>query len=166
MTVENFVRTVYTVFEKAEKSPKLAVFSVIFGLILAMFLRFQSYDFDAIAHAGAPLVITVQNFIKIVWTVFEKIFREVFSERSGEKRYDCISSRELFNCLCNVYQPGDKDSLKIYRTKIVYAAYPLKLVRKKIGRERVNTSRKTYQPAQTRRKFLWKSSVSRDKPLN
>ena len=26
-----------------------------FGLILAMFLTFQLYDFDAIAHAGAPL---------------------------------------------------------------------------------------------------------------
>ena len=27
----------------------------VFGLILAMFLTFQSYDFDAFAHAGAPL---------------------------------------------------------------------------------------------------------------
>ena len=28
---------------------------VIFGLILSMFLQSKSYDFDAIAHAGAPL---------------------------------------------------------------------------------------------------------------
>ena len=51
MTVENFVRIVWTVFEKIEKSRKMADF----GLILAMFLTFQSYDFDAFAHAGAPL---------------------------------------------------------------------------------------------------------------
>ena len=50
MTVENFVRIVWTVFEKIKKSRKMAVF----GLILAMFLTFQSYDFDAFEHAGAP----------------------------------------------------------------------------------------------------------------
>ena len=55
MTVENFVRIVWTVFEKSEKSRKMAVFLAIFGLILAMFLTSQPYDFDAFAHAGAPL---------------------------------------------------------------------------------------------------------------
>ena len=53
MTVENFVRIVRKVFEKwkeVEKWPFLAIF----GLILAMF-QTQTYDFDAIAHAGAPL---------------------------------------------------------------------------------------------------------------
>ena len=54
MTVENFVRIVSTVFEKIEKS-KNGCFSAIFGLILAIFLTTQSYDFDAIAHTGAPL---------------------------------------------------------------------------------------------------------------
>ena len=52
MTVENFVRIVWTVFEKTEKSRKMAVFGLIlaiFVLILAMFLTFQSYDFDACA---------------------------------------------------------------------------------------------------------------------
>ena len=42
---------------------------------------------------------TVQNFMKIVWIVFEKF--EIFIERSGEKkqkkRYDCISSRKFFS---------------------------------------------------------------------
>ena len=55
MTVENFVRIVWTVFEKIEKSRKLAAFGLIlaiFGLILAIFLTFQSYDFDAFEHAG------------------------------------------------------------------------------------------------------------------
>ena len=33
---------------------------------------------------------TVQNFTKKVWTVFEKF--KISIERSGEKRYDCISS--------------------------------------------------------------------------
>ena len=58
MTVENFNRIVRTIFEKIEKSPKMDVLGlilVIFGLILAMFLAFQSYDFDAFEHAGAPL---------------------------------------------------------------------------------------------------------------
>ena len=55
MTVKNFVRIVWTVFEKIEKSRKMAVFLAIFGLILAMFLTSQPYDFDAFAHAGAPL---------------------------------------------------------------------------------------------------------------
>ena len=54
MTVKKFVRTVRPVFEKNEKKSKMA-FLVIFVLFLAMFLRSQSYDFDAIAHAGAPL---------------------------------------------------------------------------------------------------------------
>ena len=58
MTVENFVRIVWTVCDKNEKSGKMAVFGpflAVFGLILAMFLTFQSYDFDAFEHAGAPL---------------------------------------------------------------------------------------------------------------
>ena len=58
MTVEKFVRIVWTVFEKIEKSRKIAVFGLIlaiFGLLLARFLTFQSYDFDAFEHTGAPL---------------------------------------------------------------------------------------------------------------
>ena len=40
---------------------------------------------------------TVQTFMKIVWTVFEKF--EIFVKRSGEKtkkRHDWISSRKFF----------------------------------------------------------------------
>ena len=38
---------------------------------------------------------TVQNFMKIVLTVFEKF--EIFMKRSGDKkRHDCISSRKFF----------------------------------------------------------------------
>ena len=42
---------------------------------------------------------TVQNFMKIVWTVFEKF--EIFMKRSGEKKqkknqHDWISSRNFF----------------------------------------------------------------------
>ena len=55
MTVENFVRIVWTlfVFEKIEKSPKMSVFGHFranFG-----FLTPRPYNFDAIAHTGAPL---------------------------------------------------------------------------------------------------------------
>ena len=51
MTVENFVRIVWTVFEKIEKKSKND-FLAIFGLILAMFLTSQPYDLDANAHIG------------------------------------------------------------------------------------------------------------------
>ena len=51
MTVENFVRIVWTVFEKIEKNRKMS-FLAIFGLILAMFLTSQPYDFNATAHIG------------------------------------------------------------------------------------------------------------------
>ena len=51
MTVKNFVRIVWTVFEKIEKSRKMT-FWAIFGLNLAKFLTSQPYDFDAIAHIG------------------------------------------------------------------------------------------------------------------
>ena len=40
--------------KKSKKVQKWQFFGH-FGLILAMFLRSQSYDIDAIAHAGAPL---------------------------------------------------------------------------------------------------------------
>ena len=88
MNAENFVRIVWIVFEKIEKSRKKTVFGLIlaiFGLILAMFLSFKSYDFDAIAHTRAPSAcrMTVQSFMKIVWTVLKKC--EIFIERSEEK---------------------------------------------------------------------------------
>ena len=38
---------------------------------------------------------TVQNFMKIVWKVFEKF--EIFMKRSGEnKRHDWITTRKIF----------------------------------------------------------------------
>ena len=79
MTVENFVRIVWTVFEKIEKSRKMAVFGHFW-----LFLTFQSYDFDAFEHAGAPL--GVEWLCKILWKsygVFEKF--EIFMKRSEEK---------------------------------------------------------------------------------
>ena len=51
MTAENFVRIVWRVFEKIEKLGN-DCFLAVFGLILAMFLTFQPYDFDVIAHIG------------------------------------------------------------------------------------------------------------------
>ena len=51
MIVQNFVRIVWRIFEKIEKKVENGCFSA----ILAMFLKSQSYDFDAFAHAGAPL---------------------------------------------------------------------------------------------------------------
>ena len=54
MTVDIFVRIVWTVFAKIKKSRKMAVFGHFwanFGYV-SMFLTFQSYDFDAFEHAG------------------------------------------------------------------------------------------------------------------
>ena len=49
MTVEIFVRIVWTVFtKKVEKWQFLAIF----GLILAMFLTSQPYEGDEITHEG------------------------------------------------------------------------------------------------------------------
>ena len=42
-------------FWENRKKSKNGCFLAIFGLILAIFLTSQPYDFDAIAHAGAPL---------------------------------------------------------------------------------------------------------------
>ena len=52
MTVENFVRIVWTVFEKIEKKSKNDCFLAIFGLIFAMFITSQPYEFNEIAHKG------------------------------------------------------------------------------------------------------------------
>ena len=49
MTVEIFVRTVWTVFAKSKKV-KNGCFLAIFGLILALFLKSQPYEFDEITH--------------------------------------------------------------------------------------------------------------------
>ena len=57
MTVEIFVRIAWS-FCKTRKKVENGCFGLIlaiFGLILAMFLTFQSYDFDAFEHAGALL---------------------------------------------------------------------------------------------------------------
>ena len=50
MDVQNFVRIVWTVFAKMKKKSKNGCFLAIFGLILAMFLTSQLYEFDKIAH--------------------------------------------------------------------------------------------------------------------
>ena len=61
MTVKNFLRIVWTVeLTKLKKVEKMAVFALIlaiFGLISAMFLTLQSYNFDAFEHARAPLAV-------------------------------------------------------------------------------------------------------------
>ena len=49
MTVQNFIRIVWTVFEKKEKNRKLSGFLAIFGLILAV-SHIPAYDFDAIEN--------------------------------------------------------------------------------------------------------------------
>ena len=51
MTVENFVRIVWTVFEKIKKIQKMTVFWPFLG-VFWLFLTSQLYDFDAIAHIG------------------------------------------------------------------------------------------------------------------
>ena len=85
-----------SIWENRKKS-KNCCFLAIFGLILAMFLTSQPYDFDAFAHAGAPL--GVEWLCKISWKSYKQFLRNLkFSwKRSGEKKqHDCISSRKFF----------------------------------------------------------------------
>ena len=83
--VENFVRIAWTVFEKKRKKSKNGCFLAIFGLILAMFLTSQPYDFDAFAHAGAPL--GVEWLCKISWKSFGQCLRNLkFSWTGREKK--------------------------------------------------------------------------------
>ena len=49
MTVEIFVQIFWTVFEVMKDVRKQLILGL-FGLILALFLTIQSYNFDAIAH--------------------------------------------------------------------------------------------------------------------
>ena len=78
MIVKNFVWIVRTVFETIEKF-KNGHFWANFDWL---FLRSQSYDFDVIAHTGAPFGVEwLQNFIKN----HMDSFREIFIERSGRK---------------------------------------------------------------------------------
>ena len=51
MTVESFVRIVWTVFEKIEKSRKMAIFWLFLGYIW-LFLTSQQHEFDKITHKG------------------------------------------------------------------------------------------------------------------
>ena len=92
MAVEIFVRIVTTVFEKNCNSSQLASPRS----FLAMFLKSQSYDVNVITHIEPPHSVkrlynfsfesyevsekasicfrmTVENFVRIVLTVFEKI---------------------------------------------------------------------------------------------
>ena len=85
-------------WENREKS-KNGCFLAIFGLILAMFLTSQPYDFDAFAHAGAPL--GVEWLCKISWKSYGQFLRNLkFSwkgrEKKTKKQHDCISSQKFF----------------------------------------------------------------------
>ena len=59
---------------------------------------------------------TVQNVMKIVWTVFEKF--ELFMKRSGEKKqkkqHDCISSRKFFPTPKNDERNANHAEIKNY----------------------------------------------------
>ena len=110
ITVENFVRIVWTVFEKIEKIEKW----LFFGHFWANFgyvSHIPAIRFWCLCTRRGPFRcrMTVQNFVKIVWTVFEKF--EIFMKRLGEKKqkkqHDCISSRKFFPT------PKNRSGLKI-----------------------------------------------------
>ena len=71
-------------WEKRKKS-KNGCFLAIFGLILTMFLTSQPYDFDAFAHAGAPLGVECcakfrENRMDSFWEIWN------FHEKVGSKK--------------------------------------------------------------------------------
>ena len=77
-------------FWENRKKSKNGCFSAIFGLILAMFLTTQSYDFDAIAHAGAPL--GVEWLCKILSKSYGQFLRNLkFSWKGREKKNNTIA---------------------------------------------------------------------------
>ena len=90
---EKIARIVRKGFEKIEKVQKGAIF----GHFRANFGCFSHHSHTILMPllSQGPLWcrITVQTFMKFVWTVFEKL--ECFIGRSGEKRHDCISSRKF-----------------------------------------------------------------------
>ena len=87
-------------FWENRKKSKNGCFLATFGLILAMFLTSRPYDFDAFAHAGAPL--GVEWLCKISWKSYGQFLRNLkFSWKGREKKkqkkqHDCISSRKFF----------------------------------------------------------------------
>ena len=79
MTVQSFVRIVWTVLKKIEKRLFFGHFWVNFGC-----LSHHSHGLDAIAQIGLIWCrMKVQIIMKIVRTVLEKFV--IFIERSGEK---------------------------------------------------------------------------------
>ena len=87
-------------FWENRKKSKNGCFLAIFGLILAMFLTSRPYDFDAFAHAEAPL--GVEWLCRISWKSYGQFLRNLkFSWKGREKKnkkkqHDCISSRKFF----------------------------------------------------------------------
>ena len=72
-------------FWENRKKSKNGCFLAIFGLILAMFLTSQPYDFDAFAHAGAP--VGVEWLCKISWKSYGQFLRNLkFSWKGREKK--------------------------------------------------------------------------------
>ena len=73
-------------FCENQKKSKNSCFLAIFGLILAMFLTFQSYDFDAFVHAGVTLYTPKGDCVKFrenrmdsfwgIWDFHEKVGRK------------------------------------------------------------------------------------------
>ena len=81
MTAENFVQFVQTAFEKIE-TPKGPFFGF-FGLILAILLTNQSYNFDVIAHIG--LYYSEKRLQKILFKVYQK-----FQRKSEKVEFGCF----------------------------------------------------------------------------
>ena len=84
MTVENFVRIVWTVFKKIDKSPKIAFFGHFranFGYVSHIpVIRFR---YHCTLRSTFRCIMTA-IFLKLVTTVFEKF--ETFIEWSGDKK--------------------------------------------------------------------------------
>ena len=76
---------------------------------------------------------TVENFMKIVWTVFEKF--EIFMKRSGEKkqkkRHDWISSRKIFPTPKN-QRENPRDKLRQIITRIDHVGLHINLLMDRI----------------------------------
>ena len=102
------------------KKSKNGCFLAIFGLILAMFLTSQPYDFDAFAHAGAPL--GVERLCKILWKLYGQVLRNLkLSLRSqwvAKMMWRCIQCQLLHMTGTSCLRPGEWCNGTLWYSKI------------------------------------------------
>ena len=121
-------------FSENRKKSKNGCFLAIFGLILAMFLTSRPYNFDAFAHAGAPL--GVEWLCKISWKSYGQFLRNLkFSWKGREKKKDAgVRPIPVGNMLCRICSKCEL--LRDWPTTNWFPSYAVRLRDKSWSRNR------------------------------